>query len=103
VTILVAGVLPAALVAVRVKVVVLAGQTLTLPLTGLAPTPGLMLRDVAPEVDQFKVEQLPALMLAGVAVKLCTVGGLAGGGGADVTVTVNGRLTAPHELLAVRT
>jgi hypothetical protein len=68
-------------------VVVLAGHNDVLPLTGtvwkLAPCPTLA--SVAPVVVQARVEQEPAAMLEGLAVKLTmtigAVGGGVGGGG----------------------
>ena len=45
--------------------------------------PGLTVTDVALVVLQLIVEQEPAAMLAGLAVKLLMTGGTAGGAGAE--------------------
>jgi len=58
--------LPSALVAVRVYVVVVVGDTVVLPLTGTVPTP-LMLAVVAPFVAQLNVDCWPDEMVTGFA------------------------------------
>lgn len=77
-----------------------AGQACALPLADTAP-PGVTATDVAPVVLQPRVEQEPAAMPAGLAVKLTITGFIAGGVGggaggvggvgvAGVTVTGGG-------------
>jgi hypothetical protein len=91
--------LPAALVAVNVKVVVEAGEPVALPEVATAPTPGAIETDVAPVVLQPSVVLPPELMLDGVAVKLLITGNE--GGGAAETVTVACPVTLPTALVAV--
>jgi hypothetical protein len=77
-------------------VVVEAGLTETeLPVT--VPTDGEMDSEVAPVADQARVEEPPAVMLAGDAVKLAMVGGATG-----VTVTVVEAVAEPSAFVAVR-
>ena len=69
VTDVVAVVVPAVLLAVRVKVVVALGKTIVLPEAPTAPTPWSMVTDVAFDTFQLKVTELPRTMLEGLAVK----------------------------------
>ena len=69
--------------------------TLVVPVT--VPTPLSMLRLVAPDTDQLKVLLCPAVMVAGVAMKL----EMAGGCGAGFTVTVVVAVTLPAAFVAV--
>ena len=80
-----------------------AGQACALPEAATDPPPGLTVTEVAPETDQLIVEHAPELMLPGLAVKLFTIGGVAGGAGSgvEVTVTVTVRVTLPASLVAV--
>ena len=78
-----------------------AGQACELPEAATDPPPGLTVTEVAPETDQLIVEHAPELMLPGLAVKLFTTGGVAGGGGAEVTVRVSVLVTLPAALVAV--
>jgi hypothetical protein len=85
-------------VAVRVYVVVVVGVTFTLPVVDrLLPALGLMDTVVAFVVLHASTEDSPAAMLAGVAVKLDTVGS---DGVATVTVTV--RVAVPLIPVAVK-
>ena len=88
--------LPAALVAVKVNVVVVVSGPEALPEEETGPTLGDIEQDVAPEVLQLSVVLPPALMLEGLAVKLFITGGKAA-----ETVTVTCSVTLPTELLAV--
>ena len=62
-------VLPSAPVALIVYVVVVAGETVALPLAATLPMPGKMDTVVAPEVVQLKVDCPPAAMVLGLATK----------------------------------
>jgi len=75
-------------------VVVVAGLTLIEPFAGCAPTPLSMVTLVAFVVDQLKVVAPPAGIVAGVAVKLLTVGNA-------LTVTVTVALAVPPGPVAV--
>src|SRR5947209_7852563 len=77
---------PLALVAVRVYVVVVVGDTVVLPLAATWPTP-LMLTVEAPVVVQLRVACWPGLMLTGLASKrmIC---GLPAAAGPTWTATV---------------
>ena len=59
-----------------------------------APTPWSMLKVGAPVATQFNVLDWPGVTVAGVAVKLVTVGGLP-------TVTVTTAVAVPKALVAV--
>lgn len=86
---------PPPLVAVKVYVVVTAGLTETLePVT--VPTPLSIDIELAPETDQDSVDDCPAIIPAGLAVKLEMTGGN------GVTVTVVELFTEPPALLAVK-
>jgi hypothetical protein len=78
-------------------VVVLVGLTVWLPDAETLPMPWSMLTVVAPVVLQERVEELPVVMLTGLAVK----DPIEGGEGA-VTVTVQLAVTLPPALVAVR-
>jgi hypothetical protein len=95
-------VLPAALLAVRVKVVVTAGKTTALPEEPTAPTPLSIVTDVAFDTFQLKVAEPPRLILDGLAVKELITGRVAGGGVAAVTITCVVAVTLPAVLEAVR-
>ena len=58
-TVVVRVTLPVTLVAVKVYVVVTAGQTWALLVAGTEPTSGLTTREVAPETFQVKEEHIP--------------------------------------------
>ena len=76
----------APLVAVRVYVVLVVGETVVLvPVT--VPTPGVIERLVALLTDQFNVALLPAVMVEGVAAKLA-ITGVVTAAGETVTVVV---------------
>lgn len=66
---------------------------MTLPEAVTAPTPGLMLTEVAFEVVHVSVEDWPELMLAGDAENVAV--------GDEPTVIVTLSVTLPEELVAV--
>jgi len=84
VTAAVTEVTPSAPVAVRVYVVVVDGETLTLPFRETEPTPLLIVTVVAPVVVQDSSEDPPLLMLVGEAANRM----IAGLDGPTVTVTL---------------
>jgi hypothetical protein len=91
--------LPEEFVAVKVKVVVTAGEPVALPETDTGPTPGAIDAEVAPVIFQLSVVVPPGLILPGLAVKLLITGFEAGG--AAATVTIACRVTVPAEFDAV--
>jgi hypothetical protein len=100
----IAVLLPAALLAVSVKIVVAPGKTTLLPEEPTTPTPLSMVNDVAFNTLQLKVAELPRLILDGLAMKELITGKLpgVGGDGAPVTITCVVAVTLPAELEAVR-
>lgn len=96
VTLAVAVVEPALLVAVNVYVVVEPGLTLVEPLAAVeVKVPGVMLTLAAPAVDQVRVLLDPALMPAGFAVNEL-IDGLV-----EFTVTVSVEVVEPELFVAV--
>lgn len=96
-TLAVAVVEPALLVAVSVYVVVELGLTLVEPLAAVeVKLPGVMLMLVAPVVDHASVLLEPAVILAGLAVNEL-IAGLA-----ELTVTVAVAIAEPELFVAVR-
>ena len=66
---------PAALIAVKVYMVVATGVTTLVPVKATLPTPWSMLTEVAPVTLQLSVEDSPAAMDGGLALnELTTVG-----------------------------
>jgi hypothetical protein len=96
--------LPAALLAVSVKIVVTAGKTMLLPEEPTAPTPLSMVTDVAFDTLQPKVVEPPRLILDGLAMKELITGKPAGVGEgvAPETITWVVAVMLPAELEAVR-
>ncbi len=79
--------------------VVTVGDTEREPSTATLPTPLLIVTVVALVVAQVRVEDCPALIVAGAAVKLSHFGA----SGAGVTVTVTGQFfVAPAALVTVK-
>ena len=72
--------LPPALLAVRVYVVVVAGDTVMVPAAGTLPTLGYIVTEVASEVVHSKVADAPAVMELGEALKAAIFGGGVGVG-----------------------
>jgi hypothetical protein len=101
-TSVVAVLLPAALLAVSVKVVVTAGKTMLLPAEPTAPTPWSMVTDVAFDTLQLKVVELPRLIVDGLAMKELITGKPASVGVAPETITWVVTVMLPAELEAVR-
>jgi len=73
----VAVALPASLVAIRVYVVVAAGDTAMVPSRATSPIAWSMLTVVAPETLQLSVEEAPEEIVPGLAPKEPTTGALA--------------------------
>jgi hypothetical protein len=89
---------PAELVAVRMYVVVAAGDTLVVPAAATVPME-LIDTEVAPVTLQLRAELPPVLMVAGEAAKKATIGTPAAG----FTVTVTCAVVVPMALIAVST
>jgi hypothetical protein len=85
-------------------VVVAVGETSVVPEEAKVPTPGLMATDVEFDTFQFKVAELPALIVGGLAVKELITGRLTSSGGDSVseTITCVVATTLPAPLVAVR-
>jgi hypothetical protein len=80
--------LPAALLAVRVKIVVAVGKTIVLPEEPTTPTPLSIVTAVVFDTFQLKLVEPPRLISDGLAMKELITGKLVGvGGGAAVTIT----------------
>jgi hypothetical protein len=79
--------LPAALLAVSVKVVVAPGKTMLLPEEPTAPTPLSIVTDVAFDTFQLKMLEPPRLILDGLAMKELITGKPPGEGAAPETIT----------------
>lgn len=85
----------AAFVADKTYVVVAEGEMTTEVLPVTSPTPWLILREVAPVVDQFRVVVLPSERLDEAVVKLVICG-------AATTVTPTLEVALPEALVAVK-
>jgi hypothetical protein len=83
----IAVLLPAALLAVSVKVVVAPGKTMLLPEEPTAPTPLSIITDVAFDTFQLKMLEPPRLILDGLAMKELITGKPPGEGAAPETIT----------------
>jgi hypothetical protein len=83
----IAVLLPAALLAVSVKVVVAPGKTMLLPEEPTAPTPLSIVTDVAFDTFQLKMLEPPRLILDGLAMKELITGKPPGEGAAPETIT----------------
>ena len=66
---------------------VASGETKVVPEEAKVPTPGSIVTDVAFDTFQLKVDELPAVILGGLAVKELTTGRPAGGDGVPETMT----------------
>jgi hypothetical protein len=101
VTVTDAVVVPVALLAVRTYVVVAAGEMLVEPLSPKFSPNGATLTDVAPLATQDNVEDWPAPMLAGLAVKEEITG--TADSVREPTMTVTEAVVLPPPLVAVST
>jgi hypothetical protein len=76
----VATFLPEPLIAIRIYVVLDAGDTEILPEESTVPIPGSMVTEVAFDTFQLRVVELPADILGGLAIKELITGRLEDGG-----------------------
>jgi hypothetical protein len=100
VTTAVAVALPDALVAVSTYVVVVDGETVVLPELVRLPNPWSMVTDVAFDTLQLRVDEPPAEMVAGAALKELIVGTPAGEGVPDTTTCTVTDAVLPAALVA---
>jgi hypothetical protein len=100
----IAVLLPTALLAVSVKIVVAPGKTMLLPEEPTTPTPWSIVTDVAFDTLQLNVLEPPRLILDGLAMKELITGKLpgVGEGVAPETITWVVTVMLPAELEAVR-
>jgi len=100
VTTAVAVALPDALVAVSTYVVVADGETIVLPEEGRLPSPWSMDTDVASNTLQPRVDEPPAEMVGGAALKKSTTGTPDGEGDPDTTTFTVTDAVLPAALVA---
>ena len=89
---------PEPFVAVKVYVVVAAGETNLVPYNGTVPMLLLMETELAPDTFHRNREECPGVMLAGSDVKLSTTGSPV----ADLTMTMTEAVAEPELFVAVR-